>query len=472
MVFPYYRHCVICHTSILLSPWMLQGGDAWQCSTGSGFSVSGRLIGNPNISISRNLYPYLWPSRCGAISGLMRFRLFIVITWPWSRFCTSFLLGIPICSPYCVKWCNMPCDMMSSFIPSTARAVLMCRWFLILFSGIPNFPQQTWSQPSSQDVEQRNAVPSALLTSLVAASLSPSTKTLYKHPLIDFAHSCQSVRTNRFLEAPTSTAQVLQYVTVLYQQGLSCATICCHLSAISFWHKIHDWHNPVNSFAVRKGLIGISKCLPPYDPHKLPVTPALLRRISLALPEVFSDPFQVILYWTAFFLAFFAFLWVSEYASSRHSIQLADISVFPSVILICFRSFKFSSQHITNILLPFISSDLCPVKALTLYLAIRPWGGGSLFIDHMAQPMSYNDIRATLRHISVYIDLPPGVLTSHSFHICAVTTVAAIGIPDEDIMKMGRWSSAAFHKYIQCQVNSFWPFHFFPITLQDVFSGA
>lgn len=185
-----------------------------------------------------------------------------------------------------------------------------------MFSGFSNLSPQTRSYASSQGGAPRDDVLSVVLTSLVVASLSPSTKALYKRTLIEFAHSFQAVNTERFLATPASITQVLRYITVQFQQGLSCASIRSHLSAISFWHKLHGWCNPVDSFIVCKCLIGVSNSLPPHDPHKLSVMPNLLRQISLILPAIFSDPYQVIMFRAVFLLAFFAFLRVSEYVSS------------------------------------------------------------------------------------------------------------------------------------------------------------
>lgn len=65
------------------------------------------------------------------------------------------------------------------------------------------------------------------------------------------------------------------------------------------------------------------------------------------------------------------------------------------------------------------------------------------------------DVRQVLRVVSACLKLPMGTLTSHSFLIGVATTAAAIGIPDDAIMRMDRWSSSAFRQYISCQVNQF-----------------
>lgn len=227
------------------------------------------------------------------------------------------------------------------------------------------------------------------------------------------------------------------------------------MSAISFWHKIHNWSNPVDTFVIRKCLIGISQRHPPVDPIRIPVTPALLISIFRVLRWVLSDPFDIIMYKAVFSLAFFAFLRVSEYAQSHHSLQLSDVSILHSAILLHFRSFKFSSQQVAKIPLPAIDSELCPVNALRGYLSVRPGTVGQLFVSSSGEPLNYNQVCSTLRLISTFLNIPSNALSSHSFRIGAATTATASSIPDEVIMRMGRWSSTAFRKYIRCQVNCF-----------------
>lgn len=215
--------------------------------------------------------------------------------------------------------------------------------------------------------------------------------------LLHFGHSCQALSQEKPLAVPATTSQVLQFIVLLYQRGLSCASICSQLSAISFWHNINAWPNPVDTFVVRKCLTGISNLCPPHDPLCLPVTPSMLRTIVQIIPVMFSNPFEAVLLKAIFLLSFFAFLRVSEYAQSWHTLQLCEVSILRSSLLIRFRSFSFSSQHITKILLPAIPSDLCPVKALSYYLSVWPTMGGPLFLTSSSQPITYQDIRSCLR---------------------------------------------------------------------------
>lgn len=211
----------------------------------------------------------------------------------------------------------------------------------------------------------------------------------------------------------------------------------------------------MDSYVVRKCLLGVEKSQPPRIPHRLPVTPSLLSSIHSALPLVLESAYEVSLFRAVFLLAFFAFLRVSEFTRSPHALELADILMISSAVKITFCSYKFSSNHVSQILLPAIPSPLCPVRALASYLRLRSPGGGQLFLSSSSNPLGVGEVRNVLSVLSSHLNLHKGCLTSHSFRIGAATTAAAIGISDEAIMRMGRWSSSAFRKYIRCQVNQF-----------------
>ena len=98
-----------------------------------------------------------------------------------------------------------------------------------------------------------------------------------------------------------------------------------------------------------------------------------------------------------------------------------------------------------------IQSELCPVHALTCYLAVRlqRYPEGTLFIlsDGKAlSPSQFNHfIKAAVRNVG----LDPANYSSHSLRAGAATTAAAAGLPEWLIKSMGRWSSDAYLRYIR-----------------------
>lgn len=147
----------------------------------------------------------------------------------------------------------------------------------------------------------------------MSASLSPATKASYRRSLSQFVSLGFSSASDRCLTAPASSVHVLRFIAALYQQGLSASTIRSKLSAVAYWHNIHAWSNPVDSFVVRKHLLGVANSQPPSLPTRLPVTPALLASIHDILSHVTETVYDLCLFRAVFLLAFFDFLQVSEY---------------------------------------------------------------------------------------------------------------------------------------------------------------
>ena len=83
---------------------------------------------------------------------------------------------------------------------------------------------------------------------------------------------------------------------------------------------------------------------------------------------------------------------------------------------------------------------------------VRPKVLGFLFIHENLAPLSRNQFTAILSKSVRTLQLPECNFKSHSFRIGRATDLSAVGVPDSDIQKMGRWQSSAFQSYIRKQV--------------------
>lgn len=122
-------------------------------------------------------------------------------------------------------------------------------------------------------------------------------------------------------------ASVLHYIVLSFTRGLSAAIIRSRLSAIAFWHQLNGWPNPIDSFLVRKAILGASKLQPPTPLCKVPVTPILLLCMLQLLQHMGLSEYDVLLFCTVLTLAFFAFLRVGEYTASPHALLSSDVCV-------------------------------------------------------------------------------------------------------------------------------------------------
>lgn len=76
-------------------------------------------------------------------------------------------------------------------------------------------------------------------------------------------------------------------------------------------------------------------------------------------------------------------------------------------------------------------------------------------MDATGLPFSVSIVLSKLHQLADFMHIKKGQLTPHSSRIGMATAVVTLGISDDCIMQMGRWSSEAFRKYIHCQVNAF-----------------
>lgn len=277
---------------------------------------------------------------------------------------------------------------------------------------------------------------------------------LYNRILNDFARFLGFSSISHIVK-PFSELDILRYIAHLYISGFACPSIVSRLSAITFWIKCNQWPLVTQSFSVSRAIRGV-RSLSSHSPKlKFPITPDVLRLLCQSIHKAgftFPDATRLL---SMFTLAFYAFLRVGELCGSRHAIQIQNISLCDSYLSIRFPSFKFSAGRCPNVFIPACPNLLCPVRALSSYLCLRGVNSGSLFIDSNKEPISVARFRSELARVVQAANLASRGITPHSFRVGAATSAAALGIPEETIQRMGRWSSRAFMRYIKYQINKF-----------------
>lgn len=113
-----------------------------------------------------------------------------------------------------------------------------------------------------------------------------------------------------------------------------------------------------------------------------------------------------------------------------------------------FTSYKHSARKVCFIFLPEIASPLCPVAAVKAYLRVWSSIACPLFLLQDNWLLEARNVRRVLHSLAEALGLPKGSLTPHVLRIGVATTAASLGLPDEIIARMGRWSSKAYMSYI------------------------
>ena len=72
-----------------------------------------------------------------------------------------------------------------------------------------------------------------------------------------------------------------------------------------------------------------------------------------------------------------------------------------------------------------------------------------LFITINNRPMSYAYLTSKLHSLLSMIGIHPAPFSLHSIRAGAATTAAAAGFTEDQIQKLGRWSSTCYRRYIR-----------------------
>ncbi len=294
---------------------------------------------------------------------------------------------------------------------------------------------------------------------LLNASLAKSTWNSYNNAIAKFDQFRLTYNLER--DWPAQLSSVVAYIAFMSIEGWAHSSICLHVAALAFIHKINAWADPTESFIIKKLREGSRRVNMTADLRR-PITFDLLKRLIQVLPVICKSAYESTLFKAVFMLAYFGFLRAGEYACAskrgdvEHILSLHDVSFSQSSGVECVRvliRFSKTDQLGTSSLVHIEGNSdttMCPVQALKQYLQIRPVSTTQpLFIHFDSEVLTRHQVNSTLKLAVGTVGLPPNDFSPHSFRIGAATSAAMQGIQDEDIKSMGRWKSGAFRSYIR-----------------------
>ncbi len=276
--------------------------------------------------------------------------------------------------------------------------------------------------------------------------MSPSTIKAYNSSLTLFHHFVKSLN-GSFSSFPANPGHIALFITHLHKRGLAPSTISSKLSAVSFMHKLYNKIDPVQNFLVSKLLRGLRKIRPVND-TRLPMSPRMLLEVMGNMQNFGFSVFEQLIFRSMITLAFAAFLRPGEFTASPNNLQLADVTIYKSYIIIVFKKYKHSTGSPATLCIRANGTPYCPWVALVQYLQFRGNDAGPLFCNVDSRPVSYNCFAHWFEIVSVWLGAH-GSLSPHSLRIGAATHAAASGMSDILIKQMGRWSSDAYKNYVR-----------------------
>ena len=152
-----------------------------------------------------------------------------------------------------------------------------------------------------------------------------------------------------------------------------------------------------------------------------------------------------------------AFLRVGEFDESglsvRHILCRSDLLIIyeSNTMHVVLRSPKTDQLgHKTQLEVSKHQNDsVCPISNMQSYLDVRPNIEGTLFCHLNGKPLSRYQVSSMLIKAIRFIGLNDEEYNTHSFRIGAATTASLMGKSEDEIKKLGRWSSNVFSKYIR-----------------------
>jgi len=292
--------------------------------------------------------------------------------------------------------------------------------------------------------------------------LSPSTRKAYQSGFRIYKEFCAKLNAR---VTPTSEITLILFVSHLANQHCSFSTIKVYLSAIRNAHVAKGQHvnfNQAYSPRLQQVMKGIQRKLAITKPKRIryPITVTIMSQIQRLLAKK-PNSYRNKMLWGACCLAYFGFLRSSEFtAPSRTSfdpgthLSLADVAVdsrsSPKIISITIKQSKTDQlQQGHNIYLGRTGHNICPVKALMSYLAVRGSSPGALFVQKNGVALTRQSFSLELETIFRKLQLRYNGFNTHSFRIGAATTAKEAGISDLHIKMLGRWRSDAFQSYVR-----------------------
>ncbi|XP_062620031.1 uncharacterized protein LOC134281609 [Saccostrea cucullata] len=280
---------------------------------------------------------------------------------------------------------------------------------------------------------------SGTVASLLQASVSQNTANVYRQGLQSFFNFRQQLSFQQIWPPPVD--HMINFIAYLSESNMAFSTVKCYLSGISFVINLHGWQNPVDSFIIKKLLAGYKRCNPSQDIRK-PITLPLLNSIVSVLPHLCFSDFEAALFQSAFALAFFALLRVSEVVA----LGVQHITVSSDIIEIFIKTSKtdqigagafvhVKKSNDTNLLF----------QSLQKFAALSTNVKRVSYFSHLnSKPLTEYQFSSMLNKALQFLNIQSTQFKTHSFRIGGATHLYTKGFSEDHIKQMGRWQSAAY----------------------------
>ena len=178
------------------------------------------------------------------------------------------------------------------------------------------------------------------------------------------------------MEFGTNARELVLFASKLFKAQYSHSTIQSYISAISFWHKIHQRPDPTDNFLIKKFLSGIKK-VAPAKARLHPVSKDILHFLVNNVQRAGLSKYDQILLKAMLSLMYFACLRIGEVAMSKNKAHVLKINQFTFLdstikceekLEINFKSYKHSKSNIPILAIGKQQENtICPITLFKSY---------------------------------------------------------------------------------------------------------
>ena len=250
-----------------------------------------------------------------------------------------------------------------------------CRCPLPFTGGTLQATGPKCSRPTRPHPCMAHPVLDRLLIQYQSLGVAPSTRRTYQAGVRSYLLFCDQFTIPPFPASPLT----LRYFCSHIAGHVSHKTIKVYLSGIRLEHLEHGHLDPTDDELLRLLCKGIKRSQGDTSRLRLPITINVLKDLKTQLRNYSSYTLvEKRLLWSAFTLAFYAFLRASEFTAS--SLLWSDVQSSPTTITIHLRQSKtdpFRRGH--SITIQATSTSTCPVHAMNLFSGLTTNRTGPLY---------------------------------------------------------------------------------------------
>lgn len=262
---------------------------------------------------------------------------------------------------------------------------------------------------------------------------------------------------------PVPVDELAQFIAFLSFNKTSISTVKTYLSSISYAHKIRNLADPTKLFIINKMLEGLRRKNPHKSDVRAPISLELLIKLIESLRWICNSDYETRMFASAFSLAYFAMLRVSELSVENngnehgHALNFNDVTIIDKNgvtelhIKICSSKTDQKRLSATLILHNHVNSAICPINLLKSFICTRFSGlngSNKLYIHFNGQALTKYQFCSVLQKSLRFCEVPFHI-RSHSFRIGRATDLAKEGVDEDTIKVNGRWKSSSYLRYIR-----------------------